>query len=106
VTAARATATLVKIRAQCTDAISKRLVATLCASASRCYGYHSTLAVGVPGFGTLSLQTYGHLAGEFGAQIDYRVSDRIAINVFGNRVTGEDATGTRIHVGDDVKFIF
>lgn len=98
--------TIAKLRSQWTHRFNHTVDATVWAAGVRGFNDRTSLAVGVPGFGMLRPLQQSFEWAEYGGRIGYNLNERLALDVFANGVSGDRATGTRMHFGGAVKLMF
>lgn len=93
--------TIAKAVASWSHDLTRRIGFSLSAGYSHGFDHRSSLAVSVPGIGTLGTETSGHVGwAEYGAKISYRLMPNATIGVFGSGVAGNRKdVGEETHVG-------
>ena len=79
---------------------------TLAGAAARSFDVHSGLTVNVPLVGITEATNEADTWGEFGARVETRLTDQLALDVDFNGTTGGGALGTILHGGAGVVYRF
>lgn len=100
--------TIAKAEASVDHDLTSRLGFAVYGSYACGFNQRTSLAVYVPGIGTLSPSTTGSFGwGEYGASLNYRLTMRLTLSLFGTGVTGDDRhVGRENHGGIALRFGF
>jgi hypothetical protein len=79
---------------------------TLAGDVARSFDVHSGLTVNVPGVGLTGGANGADTWGEFGARIETRFTDQVALDLDLNGTTGGGALGTTLHGGGGMSYRF
>lgn len=99
-------ATIAKIRLQWSHALADRIDATLWGAGARAFTVGGSLTATVLGIGTVDAAKQRYTWAEYGGRISYRLTEKLSLGVLANGTSGDSATGTRVHVGGDIRLLF
>lgn len=99
-------ATVGKIRAQWSHALSDRVDATLWGAGARAFTVDGTLTASVLGIGTVEAAKQHYTWAEYGGRVSYRLTDALSLGILADGASGGSAMGTRVHVGGDIRLLF
>jgi hypothetical protein len=96
-----------KLRVAWTRQFTPHLDATVWAAGAHAFTESDSLVLSVAGIGTFSPISLGRPNwAEFGARVGYKLTERVAVELFMDGVSGGGSVGTNLHGGADIRVTF